>query len=240
MRLRVARLRHRQNAMTTTLAALRAVGGLGNGGPRSPNGREAIVTLDVVDAVDGTGRAPALCFCVDCFSGSDDEQSGARLSRVLSHVTPGSPLPRDLLATHAAQLQDSMAPGQIPWCVELRPAASSAAARPPPPPPPPATSGVRGRSRRVALPAVAKAVGAQPVAAAPDGGLKAAVSHAIDRFADELDAVAADLHANPEEGTRFYQYSCIIISFFYTVSRDRLPGSLCARPHRIVSRSPRL
>ena len=45
---------------------------LGDGGPRSLNAELAIVTLNFVEP-DEAGNAPAMCFCVDCFSDASVE-----------------------------------------------------------------------------------------------------------------------------------------------------------------------
>jgi amidohydrolase len=141
---------------------------LGNGGPRSINGDAAIVTLDFVDP-DASGNAPAMCFCVDCFS-DDAEKKGGRVDRILSHVSPSSAVPRNLLGDlNLSRIQDGYAPGEIPWCSEVKPE-----------------------------PEVV--VAAAPVAASSASGAKTIALQVIDDEAVELDKIAEDLWANPEVG----------------------------------------
>ena len=97
---------------------LKAARHLGNGGPRSMNGDSAIVTLDFVEP-DKQGNPPAMCFCVDCFS-DEAEKQGGRVDRILSHVSPSSVVPRNLLGDlNLTRIQDGCAPGEIPWCSEV-------------------------------------------------------------------------------------------------------------------------
>ena len=99
---------------------LRATKHLGEGGPRSRNGEQAIVTLDFVEP-DENGNPPSMCFCVDCFGDTSAEQS-TRVDRILSHVSPASPMPRNLLGELSlGRSQDGTAPGEIPWCTEVEP-----------------------------------------------------------------------------------------------------------------------
>ena len=142
---------------------------LGDGGPRTRNGDLAIVTLDFVEP-DDKGNAPAMCFCVDCFS-DEAEQKGGRVDRILSHVSPMSPVPRSLLGDLSLkQMQDGCAPGEIPWCTEVKPAAVAATS-------------------------------AAPAAAAPTPSAgKQTAWGLIDTEADELDAIAHDLWEHPEVG----------------------------------------
>jgi hypothetical protein len=144
---------------------------LGDGGPRSRNGDLAIVTLDFVEP-DEKGNAPAMCFCVDCFS-DEAEQKGGRVDRILSHVSPTSPVPRSLLGDLALkQMQDGCAPGEIPWCSEVKPAKVSASTT-----------------------AIVPAAAAVELSAG-----KTTAWDKIDAEKDELDAIAFDLWQHPEIG----------------------------------------
>ena len=158
--------------MPTTVATLKAEFGtsLGNGGPRSRNGAEAIVTLDILEPnEDGTERA--LCFCVDCFSSDGEVGKSERLSRVLSHVSPASPVPSDLLSgLRIGRMEDASDGGMIPWCKEVQSSAAAASSLRAP---------VIPRQPRKKPPAQSSGAAAE--------GLKAAAAAAIDKLADDLD-----------------------------------------------------
>ena len=110
-----------------------------------------------------------MCFCVDCFSDAA-ERKGGRVDRILSHVSPSSAVPRNLLGDlNLTRIEDGCAPGQIPWCAEVHPEPQ-------------------------------QAVAASPVAAPPASGAKSIAMQVIDDETDELDKIAADLWANPEVG----------------------------------------
>ena len=124
-----------------------------------------------------------MCFCVDCFS-DDAEQKGGRVDRILSHVSPNSPVPRSLLGDLALkQMQDGCAPGEIPWCSEVKPAAAAATA---------AASMVKV--------APGAAVPAAAAAAVELSAGKTTAWYKIDAEKDELDAIAYDLWQHPEIG----------------------------------------
>jgi amidohydrolase len=153
---------------------------LGTGGPQSRNGAEAIVTLDFVDADPETGKTPAYCFCVDCFS--DEADTSTRLDRVLSHVSPTSSVPRDLLAgLKLRNTEDGYYAHAIPWCAEVQASATFA------------TSASAGRQ-------VNKPKWPLKVTRAAGSSGKQAAHEAIDALAAELDALAMELHGHPEVG----------------------------------------
>lgn len=169
-------LRARMAAMPGTMSSstqdmveqLQKTRHLGDGGPRSMNGDSAIVTLDFVEP-DKNGNAPAMCFCVDCFS-NEAEKKGGRVDRILSHVSPSSAVPRNLLGDlNLARIQDGYAPGEIPWCTEV-------------------------------MPEQQVVVAATPAAASTVSSAKLIAMQVIDDEADELDRIAADLWAKPEVG----------------------------------------
>jgi hypothetical protein len=142
----------------------------------------AIVTLDIVAAEDPVNSVP-LCFCGDCFL--EDEpvpdqplMPPSRMRRILNHVEPSSPNPRNLL--HSVRGQLNGVTGEIPWCKEVR--ASDVAGR-------------AGRSTGFRSPA------SNFVAASESGaesGAKAKAVETIDTEAELLDQIAMELWANPE------------------------------------------
>jgi hypothetical protein len=150
---------------------------LGEGGPRSRNSAEAIVTLDLVEP-DSASRDgfPAMCFCVDC--GNDTAEKSQRLERVLSHVsaTPGLPC-RQLAGRSLSRAEDGGAPGLIPWCVEVA---------------------AGGGSPTTVAPRPAAAVTA--VVPKPSEVGKGLAAAAIDELSAGLDELASDLWAHPEVG----------------------------------------
>ena len=142
----------------------------------------AIVTLDIVAAEDPVNSVP-LCFCGGCFL--EDEpvpdqplMPPSRMRRILNHVEPSSPNPRNLL--HSVRGQLNGVTGEIPWCKEVR--ASDVAGR-------------AGRSTGFRSPA------SNFVAASESGaesGAKAKAVETIDTEAELLDQIAMELWANPE------------------------------------------
>jgi hypothetical protein len=150
---------------------LRSSRHLGEGGPRSKNGETAIVTLDFVEP-DENGNLPAMCFCVDCFSSDSQEQTGSRVDRILSHVSPSTPVPRNLLGDlRLTKIQDGVAPGQIPWCAEVNPE-----------------------------PEFRSPLSAVTVAGASASPGKVISAQMIDDEAAELDLIAKDIWEHPEVG----------------------------------------
>ena len=112
-----------------------------------------------------------MCFCVDCFSDGAEEQTGSRVDRILSHVSPSTPVPRNLLGDlNLTKIQDGVAPGQIPWCAEVHPEPELSP------------------------------LSAVPVAATSASPGKVISAQTIDDEAEELDLLAKDVWEQPEVG----------------------------------------
>lgn len=145
----------------------------------------AVITLDSADS-----NASPLCFCGDCFepsvvdSGSANAAQpppSARMRRILSHVTPASNIPRDLLSEEV---------GEIPWCRDV-----SAGA------PVPVSTGYHSPpcTFRPFSAAVSSGGGSPaPGARSSADTSKAAAVNAIDELAPALDDIALELWAHPE------------------------------------------